>query len=451
MRNRVSNLIPLFLLIHVALAACNEARFSGGGRSRGAATDPSHGQPHNPDGTPTNNDPSNNPGGGNTPSGQTNTPVDVTLVPPGSNNPGNGTNPNMPKPGIGGGVTNKQFDVRCSQGQDSAIAALELAAPRTQRVEAQIQGEFCPNSTNKLSVLFLVDFSASMGKHKFSGDGKIYDGNDPLNEQTGSCGRLSAAKAVIAKLESMATAGDDIQVSIIPFAGSVVNERIVSFRSLSAFKNALNKDNLCRYVAQGSAYYTPGYINPSSVGASSSTNYGAAFLAAENALIGRNGQKVVYFISDGEPTSPSNDPVGAGIRAGKNLRDRTTNLTVNGLLLKTRTASAVDVLNQVTGSPARVKHADQASQLADKILEFGAAAIDERFGSAKIYAHPYPEQFLGLISMKKTSGQVWTYLTQPFVLVGIPGKAVENRVTVYAKGTDGSVHSSIVTIRYTQQ
>lgn len=477
MRSRSPFIYSLLLLAFTA-SACNEARFAGTGRSRGANSNNGSNNP----GGPTNgipggdpNDPSNN-----SPSGRTNAPVDVSLNPPngvtpgsnggsntpgGSGTPGTGTNtpgggtgtnggyPNgvVPKPGSGGETIKRQFAIQCSNGMDSSIATVDIGAPRTTRIEAQIQGEFCPASTNKLSVLFLVDFSASMGKHMFNGDGKVYDGQDPLNESTGSCGRLSAAQALLAKIESIAKAGDDVQVSMIPFAGSVVNEHIVKFRSLASFKASLTKENFCRYVAQGSQYFTPGYIDPSTVSASSATNYGAAFLAAENALVSQNGQKLVYFISDGEPTAPSSDPVGSGIRAGQNLRNRTTNLTVNGLLLKTRHPDAIDILNKVTGSPDRVKLVDQASQLADKILEFKNAAIDERFGSAKIYAAPYPEQSLGLVSMKKTGEQVWTYVTQPFVLVGIPGQMIENRVTVFAKGMDGSVHSSVITVRYTQQ
>jgi hypothetical protein len=78
-------------------------------------------------------------------------------------------------------------------------------------VTARVEGEFCPTATNELTVVFVVDYSASMGKHVNKEASEEREGNDPQID--GSCGRLRAAEAIIAKLQAERSSGDQINVA----------------------------------------------------------------------------------------------------------------------------------------------------------------------------------------------------------------------------------------------
>jgi hypothetical protein len=334
-----------------------------------------------------------------------------------------------------------------------------IDVPEAAKVITKVKGQFCPKSSRELTVLFVVDFSGSMGRHKPENGGPIEDGNDP--QINGSCGRMRAAQAIIGKLKQDRKPGDKINVAMVPFAGGIVTKKIIGVKTLDQFESLVSKDSFCQYVVQGSSFgYDP--QNPGGIdghgglfgldSVDSSTNYRAAFTAAGSFLSTVYGRKVVYFVSDGEPTSGGSDPVAAGIEAGRILRDSVDNLTLNALLLGNPGPQAQQVLVQVAGSPDRVRHAEDADELATKILEFGTAGIDEQSGLATLTVEGYPEADLGLkyLEQSQNDQDVWVYETKPFVLLGIPGKEVINLVEVIAKGTDGSVHSSLVKIRYRQ-
>ena len=470
-RDRVFSL-AIMLTISGSFLACNQAKFSADGRSKGAEnskkTEPTQVPDQGTTGPNTNlnpnpsdpKDPGANPAGNspstpnisitdpaNPPSGSANTPVDVAKNPP---VPGTPSNTVLPKPGTSEAPVLKEVRVVCSTGYDSSVATIDYRAPKSQKVSMQVRGEFCPQSTEKLSVLLAVDYSASMGKHIFDKTNTVSDGSDPL--VNGSCGRLRAVQAIVKKLKDSAKGSDAISVAILPFASKALTSAGTksAFIALSSIDSYVNQENFCRYISQGAEYNTPGALSQGETGSAPGTNYADVFAKSQSILSRVSGQKLMYFISDGEPTEPTASPVESAVQAGTLLRSSISNLTMNSLLLKSRDASAIDILNRVTGSADRVKLAENADQLAAMIVDFKPAAIDERFGNANIYAAPYPEQALNLVSISKTSEKVWSYLTQPFLLQGIQGQMVQNRVTVLAKGTDGSQHSSVITIRYTQ-
>jgi hypothetical protein len=331
--------------------------------------------------------------------------------------------------------------------------------PPQAKVHAKVKGRFCPQAKNKLTVLFVVDYSGSMGRHvPVQGQAEI-PGNDP--QIAGSCGRLRAAQAIITKIRAEKVPTDSVEIGMVPFAGGIITNKIISITDLASFEALVSKDTFCQYVVQGSSFgYDP--VNPGGIEGpagflglgrvDSSTNYTAAFTAAQSMLQGVYGRKVTYFISDGQPTSGGADPVQAGITAGRMLRDSVDNLVLNGLLLGQTGPEALNVLAQVAGSPERVRRADNADELAKEILEFPEASIDEQSGRATLTVAPYPAADLGLRYLSKDSNSpgVWVYETQPFVLLGKPGQVTLNEVLVTAKGSDGSTHSAKVVIRYRQ-
>lgn len=338
------------------------------------------------------------------------------------------------------------------KGEEPLPPAPPETVPEQARVITTVKGRFCPTSNNKLTVLFVVDYSGSMGRHVPQPGLPEIPGNDP--QINGSCGRLRAAQAILGRIGSEMKPGDTVEVGMVPFAGGIVTNRILDIRGLAEFGAQVSKDTFCQYVVQAPSFgYDPvnaGGIDGGAV--NSSTNYRAAFTAARSALTNVYGRKVVYFISDGEPTSGGIDPVRAGIEAGEALRLSVDNLTLNGLLLGNTGPAAQAVLEQVAGAPERVRRAESADELAEAILDFPAATIDESSGLATLSVAPYPKTDLGLQFLTKdpAQGGVWIYETQPFVLLGRPGEEVMNIVEVTAHGADGSTHSSIVKIRYRQ-
>ncbi len=339
-----------------------------------------------------------------------------------------------------------------------------IITPEKAKVAMTVRGKFCPVAQANLSLLFVVDMSGSMGLHKDPLSGQMSNGNDP--QVNGSCGRLRAAEAIINKVSSSLKEGDKVTVGMIPFAGGVLSNRIIDFKSISEFKALINKDSFCQYVVQhpsvGLDPVNPGGINGWSSGVDTSTNYRAALTATESLLSRVYGRKVVYFISDGQPTSggplslnprdPFQGSVAAGLEAGKSLRDNVKNLEVNTLLLGNPGDKAKDVLTQIAGSPERFRNADTAQDLAAQITQFPVGQIDPATAKAMLTVAPYPAADLGLAFFKEDPAQagVWLYETKPFYLLGKVGEETLNEVKVSAKGQDGSTHEAVVRINYRQ-
>jgi hypothetical protein len=332
------------------------------------------------------------------------------------------------------------------------------------RVVTTVKGEFCPQSTKVLTVLFVVDFSGSMGRHVPETGGGELAGNDP--QVAGSCGRLRAAQAILERIAKTSQPGDKIQLGMMPFAGGIVTNRMIPITDVASFASKVSKDSFCQYVVQDSSFgydpANPGGMNGASVGGllgylgiggvDASTNYSAAFKAAQTILTPVYGRKVAYFISDGQPTSGGADPIMAGVAAGIQLRQSVNNLELNGLYLGAPNVAAEDVLAQVAGSVDRVRRAENADDLAKEILSFPDATIDSKSGKAFLTVAPYPKNDLGLQYLNKDGARasIWVYETQPFVLLGTPGKSVLNLVEVTALGEDGTSYRAVVKINYRQ-
>src|SRR5690606_5515076 len=135
--------------------------------------------------------------------------------------------------------------------------------PDDSKAIAKVRGEFCPESKNSLTVLFVVDFSGSMGRH-IPGDGSRLEVpvNDP--QIAGSCGRLRGAQAIVDRILAEKKPGDEVYVGMVPFAGGIVTNKIMHFDEIEKFASAMNKDTFCQYVVQGPSFgYDP--INPGGI------------------------------------------------------------------------------------------------------------------------------------------------------------------------------------------
>lgn len=346
-----------------------------------------------------------------------------------------------------------KLSLTCDPAETSADKTLDYKAPAGTIVTVSLSGQLCYAVKNQLTVLFVVDFSGSMGKHQPTSGGATLDGNDP--QTSGSCGRLRAASAIVDKLRREHGANDTIKVGFVPFAGNVLSDRIVAPTDLDTFSGMLTKNHFCQYVIQNSSFgvdpINPGGIYPYG-GVDASTNYRAAFETAGTELQGMTGRKVIYFISDGEPTSGGSDPTTAGLQAAKTLESSISDLTVNGLLLGTEGAQAQSVMEQIAGQADRVRIADNADQLASEILKFPDVTFQAGTAQGELVGRPDAEKSLTLTLQPVTNKTgVWAYETSKFVLLGEPGKTTENKVHIKAQSSDGSTHESLVTIRFTEE
>lgn len=321
-------------------------------------------------------------------------------------------------------------------------------------VVTTVSGRFCPKSTEgKTTVLFVVDYSGSMGRHILGPNSKADpNGNDP--QVNGSCGRLRAAEKIIASLDGYT----NVRLGMVPFAGGIVTNKVIYLEDMASFRDKVTAQNFCQYVVDtpqrfGLDPQNPGGIQ-SDVGGL--TNYGAAFRATQTMLENVYGKKTVYFISDGEPTTTGNgnfsipEGTAAGIAAGQSLRNTVNNLTLNALLLGDIGPQGKQVLIDVAGSPDRVRQSEDADQLATQVDNLPETEIDESTALATLFADPYGTHNLGFETFNRDpqAPQEWVWKTSPFVLLGIKGQVVDNIVTVEAKGLNGETFQSKITIQY---
>lgn len=324
----------------------------------------------------------------------------------------------------------------CEDGKGDAHLVTDLKG--TEATMVQLEGEFCGipagTSTGKLTMLFVVDFSGSM------------IANDPL--VSGSCGRLAAAKAIVTKLEAQSSDNVEIKVGLNPFGASALPG--IAPVDLAAFKAQLTPEALCRDDG-------------------GDTNYEAAFVAANDTLKATDGQKVVYFISDGLPTSSGTGPLGgifadetqvyaAGRKAAETLREL-QNLTLNTIFVGGSTpggATSVDpqtYLEQITGDKAKVRVVANAEDLAAEILKFDtpdAVALDPDSVAGTVSASAFGKNDIKVASLTLDPARegVWLFVTEPFALFGDRKKAVDNDVTLTVRGADGKDYKATAVIKF---
>jgi hypothetical protein len=187
---------------------------------------------------------------------------------------------------------------------------------------------------------------------------------------------------VLQQAKSQSSGNETVTVSMIPFAGDALTDMAVEQVDLDRAIASLTADVICRHVTQDEKFgldpANPGALSERQAGSDPSTNYAAAFAAAENALNDDDGKNLVYFISDGEPTSGAADPAQAGIAAGQDLLASREDVVLNGLLLGAGGAASRDIMEKITGDATHVRVAADAGSLASEILKFPAITLDPK-------------------------------------------------------------------------
>ncbi len=312
--------------------------------------------------------------------------------------------------------------------------------------KVQIEGELCSLTENvvgasQLSILFVLDYSGSM-ESADPGDGA-------------GCGRLRAGDAIIRRM--MAQIGQanamPVQVGVVHFHDDASVQ--VPMMPLANFAGQVNASNFC---GNRDAY----------------TNYQAAFLQAQQVLAQAQGKKVIYFITDGAPTKPSdpsslfnpnnapNDfPFGAGEQAVTALRGGAPDLTINAIYLQDPAPQTITLardpqqyLATLVGGPQFMRVANNADDLAAQIETFEppkTEALDVRSIQAELVSPQLGTRTIALESLTQDPNRkgVWIFRTKPIELFGAPGQAVENRVLIRAQSTSVPETTGVVMFRST--
>ena len=337
--------------------------------------------------------------------------------------------------------------------EENKIIQLGPLTPDQARVGTTITGEFCPTITHELNILFIVDNSGSMGRHLDTETMSEQTGNDPQTVDGNSqptCGRLRAARAVIRKFQEDAYKDLKTTISVISFASDVVATSSIKTLDEALSESLISEKIFCETVIQGWQYSQPGGLTVP--GINSSTNYQAPLNRAQTMLKDVTGQKLVYFITDGNPNTPGPEANGIalGIAAGLQLRNAVPDLSINAMFLKALNPDeAKNILAQLTGSQDRVLIADNPDDLEKKIVEFPPVGFSPDSAKAVLNVAPYPEEQLkvGVVADPQKIG-TWVYKTQPFILQGKSGDVVDNVVAISAQGLDGKEYRATITIQY---
>jgi hypothetical protein len=346
--------------------------------------------------------------------------------------------------------------IRVSPGENADIQVKDDA-----RVVMNVKGRFCPTVSDNLTVLFIIDFSGSMGPNTPDQSNMSFQaaaGNDPrtMAGAVKTCGRLQAVEAILAKFK----AGDKVNVGTVTFASDIVNSHTTAPVDAQTFRTtrlaeASKLSNFCSYIAPDSSFANQemAVANANVTGA---TNYAAAFNRAFDFLRNVTGRKAVYFITDGRPTAGGNDPVAAGRNAAARLKT-IENLYFNAFFLQNKQSGlqedkvGFDNLVQTIGAPERVVRVDSAAQLAVEVGKDQVASFDPSQIQASLTIKPYePEADLKVLSFAQdpANPKAWVFETQTFVLLGKGDDVYDHRVKVSAKAKDGTVHTSLVKILY---
>lgn len=291
--------------------------------------------------------------------------------------------------------------------------------------KVELRGEICPRVTGKLTVLFVVDFSGSMAV------------TDPQNGSgPTACGRSSAANAILKELRTSMGPNDDVRVGFVSFG----DKAAIESEPLPVAE--VSEDvNFCGFVTQG-------------------TNYKDAFDAATRTLQDVEGNKIVYFISDGIPSVGGNAPFDdqdqsgahhtAGAEAAAGLR-QLPNVIVNAVFLDAVGLGDANrnYLAQLTGDPERVKIAANANELADKIVELstGEPELQQAGLVASLSAPGFPEREVKIVSFTPSGSGAWTYVTEPIELNTKSKGPVDNIFVIKTEDQKGSEFQESVTLR----
>jgi hypothetical protein len=357
-------------------------------------------------------------------------------------------------------------DLSCEATSDKTIKVspnegADIKVKDDARVVMNVKGRFCPTVSDNLTVLFIIDFSGSMGPNTPDQNNMSFQaaaGNDPrtMVGAQKSCGRLQAVEAILAKFK----AGDKVNVGTVTFAGDIVGSHTTAPVDAQTFKDtrlaeASKLSNFCSYVAPDASFANQ-EMAVANANVGGATNYAAAFNRAYDFLRNVKGRKAVYFITDGRPTAGGNDPVAAGKTAAAKLKT-IENLYFNAFFLQNKQSGlqedkvGFDNLVQTIGAPERVVRVDSAAQLAVEVGKEQVASFDPTQIKGSLTIEPYePEADLKVLSFNQdpANPKAWVFETQTFVLLGKGDDVYTHLVKVSAKAKDGTVHTSVVKILY---
>ncbi len=331
--------------------------------------------------------------------------------------------------------TNQNIKIPCKDGVSKLVTTVTGSA----KTSLVVDGEFCgvpgKTETGKLTAFFILDFSGSMQQ------------NDPI--VAGSCGRLKAAQAIVSKLESSLKDGVELSAGLLQFGDRALPP--FNPEDLDSFKSHLTEAKFCENTR-------------------SATNYQAAFEAAKEVLAKVDGQKVIYFISDGMPTVSANsngtvftgqiDTVvyEDGVKAAASLREL-KDMTLNAVYLGANQgldgapASFVPetYLEQITGDKKNVKLANNADALAAEIVKFetpDVSELDTASVKGEVSAEGFTTRSFAVKNLVKdpTKAGVWTFSTDAVELFASNTKAVANKIKISIKGSDGKVYDALATV-----
>jgi hypothetical protein len=350
-------------------------------------------------------------------------------------------------------LADKFYKLACENGTGDANLVTQLAGASSTTVS--LEGEFCglPSkvASGQVTVFFIVDLSGSMAL------------SDPT--ANGTCGRFTAAQALVQKLSESSKSGIDVKVGLATFGNGA--SIAVPVTSLGEFETRLSAREICRQDAGG-------------------TNYEAAFVTAQTALRDAQGQKIVYFISDGLPSVSNQVGRGglgglfgggngnnidisqvytAGVQAAEALRSNNVILDVVYLDSASARAQSQQVnggqpvedpaayLEKIAGSKDRVRLVTSAGELAGQITTFDNPSevslnADSVYG--EVNAGTLGSQKVKIRSLTKDPNRpgIWLFVTEAFKLYAKTGTSVENKVTLTVNGADGKAYKASATINF---
>ena len=261
-------------------------------------------------------------------------------------------------------------------------------------------------------------------------------GEGPNDKTTnGSCGRLRAADLLVKKYQALK--GFNVHAGVVRFATQ--SEVKIPVGNIDVIGNNMTADVFCG----------------SEKGAAQLTNYYAALNTAADQLANMPGDKVVYLISDGSPTTGNGDPRQSGLQAAQRLRS-IKGVNLFALFVGYNAGAAVNpkgYLEQITGDPKLVRVTANAEELVRAVATLGTIPVFMKVQDATAtLENPAGNQPLKLeqFAARTDVPNHYYWVTEPFVLVGSPQAKALNKVTVTGKTSNGETLSSIADISYTE-
>lgn len=344
----------------------------------------------------------------------------------------------------------KEINFKCDDGQIGSLKKLVASGELSIRLE----GEFCTKKADsgvpQSTILFVVDGSGSMAL------------NDP--QIAGSCGRYQAVKAIFDRLKTF----NSNKVSMAFQVFGDLSETLAKPVSLDQAVEFVKPAAICRDDLRG-------------------TNYQSALFEARKSLEGREGRKIVYFITDGLPSAsgislrdlraPNIPPTSSqdeidsllgpvyqqGLDAGIRLREL-SDTTFNALFLQPRSLGGQAVpsverpseyLKKIVGDPARFRLVSSAQELAAKITELessGPHNLRAATATGVLEADGFEPKSLRVKSVVPTDNpQIWSFVLESFELFSRPGEETLNRISIKIENDEGKIIETMAEIEYLRE